>query len=77
MNCAAHRLIFSKVYIYIFIYIMEVGDKLNPQRSYRKGFALKGIRQHIMKTNNPSTIGPDELLTVRFPDLKENQVIIP
>ena len=30
-----------------------------------------------MKTNNPSTISPDELLTVRFPDLKENQVIIP
>ena len=56
---------------------MEVGDKLNPQRSYRKGFALKGIQQHIIKTNNPSTIGPDELLTVRFPDLKENQVIIP
>ena len=56
---------------------MEIGDKLNPQRSYRKGFALKGLRQHIMKTNNPSTISPDELLTVRFPDLKENQVIIP
>ena len=56
---------------------MEVGDKLNPQRSYRKGFALKGLRQHIIKTNNPSTIGPDELLTVRSPDLKENQVIIP
>ena len=30
-----------------------------------------------MKTNNPSTIDPDELLTVRFPDLKVNQVIIP
>ena len=56
---------------------MELGDKLNPQRSYRKGFALKGLRQHIIKTNNPSTIGPGELLTVRFPDLKENQVIIP
>ena len=56
---------------------MEAGDKLNPQRSYRKGFALKGLRQHIIKTNNPSTIGPDELLTVHFPDLKENQVIIP
>ena len=56
---------------------MEVGDKLNPQRSYRKGFALKGLSQHIIKTNNPSTIGPGELLTVRFPDLKENQVIIP
>ena len=56
---------------------MEVGDKLNPQRTYRKGFALKGLRQHIIETKNPSTIGPDELLTVRFPDLKENQVIIP
>ena len=56
---------------------MEVEDKLNPQRSYKKGFALKGLRQHIIKTNNPSTIGPDELLTVPFPDLRENQVIIP
>ena len=54
---------------------MEVGDKLNPQRSYRRGFALKGLHQHIIKTNNPSTIGPGELLTARFPDLKENQVI--
>ena len=56
---------------------MEVGNKLNQQRSYRKGFALKGLRQHIIKTNNPSTIGPGELLTMRFPDLKENQLIIP
>ena len=56
---------------------MEVGDRLNPQRSYRKGFALKGLRQHIIKKNNPSTIGPGELLTVRFPYLQENQVIIP
>ena len=46
---------------------MEVGDKLNPQRSYMKGFALKGLHQHIIKT----------LLTVRFPNLKEHQVIIP
>ena len=56
---------------------MKVGDKLNSQRSYKKGFALKCIQQHIIKTNNPSTIGSDELLTVHFPDLKENQVIIP
>ena len=58
---------------------MEVGDKLDPQRSLRKGFALKCIRQHITKTNSLSTIGPDELLRVRFPDpdFKENQVIIP
>ena len=56
---------------------MEVGDRLNPQRSYKKGFSLKGLHQHIIKMNNPSTIGPNELLTVRFPHLKENQVIIP
>ena len=56
---------------------MEVGNKLNPQQSYRKGFALKGLCQHIIKTNNPSTIGPGELLTVKFPNLKENQVTIP
>ena len=55
---------------------MEVGDKLNPQRSYMKGFALKGIQQHVKKTNHPSTIRPDELLTVHFPDIKENHVII-
>ena len=53
---------------------METGDKLNPQRSFRKGFSLKGSHQHLIRTNNPSTIGPDDLLTVRFPDLKENQV---
>ena len=53
---------------------MEVGYKINPQRSFREGFALKGTRQHIIKTNNPSTIGPYELLTIRFPDLKVNQV---
>ena len=29
------------------------------------------------KNKHPSTIGPDELLTVRFPDLEENQVIVP
>ena len=46
---------------------MEVGDKLNPQRSYRKGFPLKGLRQNIIKTKNTSIIGPGELLTVRFP----------
>ena len=56
---------------------MEVGEKLNPQRSSKKDFTLKGLHQHIIKTNNPSTIRPGELLTVRFPDLKENQVIIP
>ena len=56
---------------------MLLGDRINPQRSYRKGFALKGKLQNIIKTNNPSAIGPDELLTVCFRNLKENQVIVP
>ena len=56
---------------------MEVGDRLNPQRSYRKGFSLKGLCQHIIETNNPSAIRLGELLTIRFSDLKENQAIIP
>ena len=34
-------------------------------------------KAYDIKTSNPSSIGPDELLTVRFPDLKENQVIVP
>ena len=29
-----------------------------------------------MLSNNPSTIGPDESLTVHFPDLQESQVIV-
>ena len=65
------------IYVYVYIYIMEIGDKLNPQRSYRKEFAVKGIGQHIIKMKNPSTIGPDELLTICFADLKESQAIIP
>ena len=45
---------------------MEAGDKLYPKRSFRKLFALKCVAQHIIKTNNPSTIGTHELLTVHF-----------
>ena len=32
---------------------MEVGDKLNQQRSYKKGFAFKGLHQHIIKQTTP------------------------
>ena len=56
---------------------MEVGDKLNPRRSYRKGFAIEGLRQHIIKTKNPSAISPNELLTVHFPDLKKIRLSFP
>ena len=41
------------------------GNKLDPYRSVRKAFGLKGIRQSIVVTNNPSTIDANQLLTVR------------
>ena len=46
-------------------------------KTYHLVISLKGIQQHIIKANNSSVISPDELQTVRFPDLKENQMIIP
>ena len=42
-----------------------------------QGFRLKGIRQSIVVTNNPSTIDANQLLTVRFPNLGANDVIVP
>ena len=53
------------------------GKKLDPHRSVRKAFGLKGIRQSIVVTNNPSTIDANQLLTVRFPNLGVNDAIVP
>jgi len=38
---------------------------------------LKGNRQSIVVTNNPSTIDANQTLTVRFPNLGTNDVIVP
>ena len=56
---------------------MSTGDKLQPNRSLRNAFEIKGNRQKIVITNNPSTINQNELLTVRFPNLDANDVIVP
>ena len=32
---------------------MEVGDNLNPQRSYKKDFALKGLTPAYHKNKQP------------------------
>jgi len=37
---------------------------------------VKNIRQSIVVTNNPSTIDGNQTLTVRFPNLGTNDVII-
>ena len=56
---------------------MSLRDKLQPNRSLRNRFGIKGNKQKIVVTNNPSTIGQNELLTVRFPNLEANDIIIP
>ena len=53
------------------------GHKLNPYRKLKNPLAIKGIRQTVVVTNNPSTIGQSELLTVRFPNLGADDVIVP
>ena len=38
---------------------------------------MKGIRQSVVVTNNPSTIDQNQQLLVRFPNLSNNDVIVP
>lgn len=56
---------------------MSTGDKLQPNRSLRGAFGIKGNRQKIVVTNNPPTIDQNQLLTVRFPNLDANDIIVP
>ena len=43
----------------------------------RTAYGVKGNRQSFVVTNNPSSIDANELLTVRFPNLGANDVIVP
>ena len=53
------------------------GEKLNPYRKIREPRGIKGIRQSVVITNNPSTIDENQQLLVRFPNLSSNDVIVP
>lgn len=53
------------------------GNKLNPYRKIREPRGVKGIRQSVVITNNPSTIDQNQQLLVRFPNLSSNDVIVP
>ena len=53
------------------------GNKLNPYRKLREPRGVKGIRQSVVITNNPSTIDQNQQLLVRFPNLSNNNVIVP
>ena len=55
----------------------EYGHKLNPYRKLRKPRGIKGVRRTIYNTHNPSTIDENGILTVKFPDLGMNDVVVP
>jgi hypothetical protein len=53
------------------------GSKLSPGRRLRTPHGIKGIRQTVVVTNNPSTIDQNQQLLVRFPNLGSHDVIEP
>jgi len=53
------------------------GKKLDPHFFAHTAYGVKGNRQSFVVTNNPSSIDANELLTVRFPNLGANDVIVP
>ena len=46
------------------------------KRSLRTPKGIEGIRQKVIVTHNPSTIGQDNDMLVRFPNLGNDDVII-
>ena len=50
---------------------------VDPHYSAHTAYGVKDNRQGIVVTNNPSTIDVNQILTIRFPNLGENDVIIP
>ena len=56
---------------------MEYGKRLNPEHSLRTPKGIKGTRQKVIVTHNPSEIDQAQALLVRFPNLGSDDVIIP
>ena len=56
---------------------MEYGKRLNSERSLRTPKGIKGTRQKVIVTHNPSEIDQNQELLVRFPNLGSDDVIIP
>ena len=56
---------------------MEYGKRLNPEPSLRTPKGIKGTRQKVIVTHNPSEIDQNQELLIRFPNLGSDDVIIP
>ena len=48
-----------------------------PVRSLGEPLGVKGVRQSVVITNNPSSIDQNQQLLVRFPNLGKDDVIVP
>ena len=56
---------------------MEYGKQLNAERSLRTPKGMKGTRQKVIVTHNPNVIDQAQELLVRFPNLGNDDIIIP
>ena len=56
---------------------MEYGKQLNTECSLRIPKGIKGTKQKVIVTHNPSEIDKTQKLLVRFPNLGSDDVIIP
>ena len=56
---------------------MEYGKQLNPECSLRTPKGIKGTRQKVIVTHNPSEIDQAQLLEVKSPNLGSDDVIVP
>ena len=56
---------------------MEYRKRLNPECSLRTPKGIKGPRQKVIVTHNPSEIDQAQLLLLRFPNLGSDDIIIP
>lgn len=57
--------------------MQSYGTLLDPARRLRTPLGIKGEKSTVIITNNPSSIEPNQLLTVRFPNLGPDDVIVP
>ena len=56
---------------------MEHGKRLNPEHSLRMPKGIKGTKQKVIVTHNPSEIDQAQELLVRFPNLDSDDIIVP
>ena len=54
----------------------QYGRKFTQYRKLREPFGVKGVRQSVVVTNNPSMISQNQQLLVRIPNLGAHDVIV-